>query len=140
MRSLSPLHSVSFIAWRRMNATHDSLVKFDRRGRLRYAPEQKAAILDAFASSGLSGPKFAALHGVKYQTFAAWIQKRRRASPARGLPAPATLALVELEAPAALCGDGSLRLILPGGTELHVSSQAAVALAAALIRELSRPC
>jgi hypothetical protein len=61
-----------------MDATHDALVKSDRRGRLRYAPEQKAAILDAFASSGLSGPKFAALHGVKYQTFAAWVQKRKQ--------------------------------------------------------------
>jgi hypothetical protein len=58
-----------------MNATRDALVKFDRRGRLRYAPEQKAAILAAFASSGLSGPKFAALHGVKYQTFAAQHQR-----------------------------------------------------------------
>ena len=52
-----------------MNATHDSLVKFDRRGRLRYAPEQKAALVEAYAASGLSGPKFAALHGVNYQTF-----------------------------------------------------------------------
>ena len=49
-------------------------------------------------------------------------------------------ALAELEAPAMLCRDGSPRLILPGGTELHVASQAAVVLAAALIRELSRPC
>jgi hypothetical protein len=72
---------------------------------------------------------------VKYQTFAAWIQKRKRAGPARGLPAPATLALVELEAPAVLCRDGSLLLILPGGSELHVASQAAVPLAAALTRE-----
>jgi hypothetical protein len=27
-----------------MNATHDSLVKFDRRGRLRYTLEQRAAL------------------------------------------------------------------------------------------------
>jgi transposase-like protein len=57
-----------------MNATHDSLVKFDRRGRLRYAPEQKVALIEAYAASGLSGPKFAALHGVNYQTFAAWLE------------------------------------------------------------------
>jgi transposase-like protein len=123
-----------------MNATHDSLVKFDRRGRLRYAPEQKAAILDAFASSGLSGPKFATLHGVKYQTFAAWIQKRKRTGAAPGLPPPAALALVELEAPAERPRDSGLHVILPGGAELRVTSQAAVPLAAALIRELSRPC
>ena len=123
-----------------MNATRDSLVKFDRRGRLRHAPEQKAAILDAFASSGLSGPKFAALHGVKYQTFAAWIQKRKRACAPAGLPAPAALALVELEMPAQRLRDSGLHLILPGGAELQITSQAAVPLAAALIRELSRPC
>jgi hypothetical protein len=51
-----------------MNATHDSRVKFDRRGRLRYAPEQKAALVEAYSASGLSGPKFAALHGVNHQS------------------------------------------------------------------------
>ncbi|MCU0796292.1 MAG: hypothetical protein MUF31_10195 [Akkermansiaceae bacterium] len=34
-------------------------MKFDRRGRLRYEPEQKAALIEADAASGLSGPKFA---------------------------------------------------------------------------------
>jgi hypothetical protein len=48
-----------------MNARQDSLVKFERRGRLRYAPEQKAALVEAYAASGLSGPEFAALHGIK---------------------------------------------------------------------------
>jgi hypothetical protein len=123
-----------------MNATHDSLVKFDRRGRLRYAPEQKAALVEAYAVSGLSGPKFAALHGVKYQTFAAWLQKRKRAGSSRGLPAPAGLALVEVEGPSSRPDGDALLLLLPGGTELHVVSHAAVPLAAALIRELSRPC
>jgi hypothetical protein len=47
-----------------MNARHDSLVKFDRRGRLREAPEQRSALIEAYAAGGLSGPKFAALHGV----------------------------------------------------------------------------
>jgi hypothetical protein len=48
MLSLSPRRSVAFIAWR-MNATRDVLVKFDWCGRLRYAPEQKAATLEAYA-------------------------------------------------------------------------------------------
>lgn len=124
-----------------MNATHDALVRSDRRGRLRYAPEQKAAILEAYAASGLSGPKFAALHGVKYQTLAAWLQKRKRgAAPAR-LSVPAGLALVEVEGPALPChSGGALRIILPGRCEVHVSDRATVPLAAALIRELSRPC
>jgi DNA-binding transcriptional regulator YiaG len=124
-----------------MNATHDALVRSDRRGRLRYAPEQKAAILEAFAKSGLSGPKFAALHGVKYQTFAAWLQKRKQGGAPARFSAPAGLALVEVEGPALPChGGGALRVILPGRCEVHVSDRAAVPLAVAFIRELSRSC
>ena len=123
-----------------MNATHDSLVKFDRRGRLRYAPEQKAALMEAFAASGLSGPKFAALHGVKYQTFAAWLQKQKHTTATRGLPAPQDWALVEVALPASRGNAGGLTVILPGGAELHVAKADVVPLAAALIRELSRPC
>ena len=46
------------------------MIKADGRGRLRYTAEQRASLLNAYDASGLSGPKFAALHGVKYQTFA----------------------------------------------------------------------
>ena len=96
-----------------MNATHDSLVKFDRRGRLRYAPEQKAALMEAFAASGLSGPKFAALHGVKYQTFAAWLQKQKHTTATRGLPAPQDWALVEVALPASRVAACGLTVLLP---------------------------
>ena len=123
-----------------MNATHDSLVKFDRRGRLRYAPDQKAALVEAYAASGLSGPKFAALHGVNYQTFAAWLQKRKRVAAPPGLPAPQDWALVEVALPATRGAAAGLTVLLPGGAELRVAGSDAVPLAAALIRELSRPC
>lgn len=122
-----------------MNATQESLVRFDRRGRLRYSPEQKAALLEAYDASGLSGPKFAALHGVKYQTLAAWIQKRKRAGSSPGLPAPAGWSLLEVESLASGFCDG-VTVRLPGGAELRVANMNGVALAAALIRELSRPC
>ena len=52
-----------------MTATHDTILKADRSGRLRFSPEQRLALLQAYQTSGLSGPRFAALHGVKYQTF-----------------------------------------------------------------------
>lgn len=123
-----------------MNATHDSLVRSDRRGRLRYTSGQREALLNAYDSSGLSGPKFAALHGVKYQTFAAWLQRRKRSDPAAGLPAPDRVTLVQIEAPMPSGHDDGLRLRFPGGIEIHVASRTAVPLAAALIRELSRPC
>ena len=51
-----------------MTATHESIIKSDRRGRLRYTPEHKAALTEAYEASGLSGPRFAAIHGVNYQT------------------------------------------------------------------------
>ena len=34
--------------------------------------------MDAYERSGLTGPKFAKVAGVCYQTFAGWMQKRRR--------------------------------------------------------------
>ena len=110
-----------------MNATQDSLIRSDRRGRLRYAPEQKAALLDAYDASGLSGPKFAALHGVNYQTLAAWLQKRKRAGTVPGLPAPAGWSLLEVESTASCAGDG-ITVRLPGGAEVRVTCATGVAL------------
>ncbi|WAC21095.1 hypothetical protein OVA24_06825 [Luteolibacter sp. SL250] len=54
------------------------LIKVDAIGRVRTAAAQREALLDAYESSGLSGPEFAARHGVKYLTFATWLQKRKR--------------------------------------------------------------
>ena len=125
-----------------MTALNDGIMKADRRGRLRYAPDQREALVKACLASGLSAPRFAAMHGVKYQTLATWIhQHKRGAKPAcpRLPPPPGTLLLIpaELDAPPSAAG---IEILLPGGAKLHVASQAAVPLAAALIRELSRPC
>ena len=61
-----------------MTETQDIILKSDQRGRIRFAPEQRTAMLDAYDGSGLSGPKFAQRHGVNYQTFAGWYQRRKR--------------------------------------------------------------
>lgn len=126
-----------------MTAMNDGILKADRRGRLRYSPEQREALVKACEASGLSTPRFAALHGVKYQTLAAWLHRRKRASssgPPR-LPQPAPLLLVraELEAPASNA-TGPMEIVLPGGARLAVTAPDHIHLAAALIRELSRPC
>lgn len=55
-----------------------ALVKTDALGRTRTTKEQREAILDAFDKGGLSGPDFARVHGINYQTFATWRQKRRK--------------------------------------------------------------
>lgn len=58
-------------------------LKTDAVGRVRTPAAKRAEILEAFERSGVSGVEFAALVGVKYPTFAAWVQARR------GSPAPA---------------------------------------------------
>ena len=115
-------------------------MKSDRRGRLRYSAEQKAAMVEACQASGLSGPRFAALHGVNYQTIAGWLQKRKWHS-APIIPKPprsAAFSLVEAESqvmpPAA-----AIELILPGGAKLTITASGHIPLAAALIRELANP-
>ena len=60
-----------------MNA-ESVILKTDRQGRVRTPLTQREALLDAFECSGLSGMKFAALHGVKYPSFANWVQQRKR--------------------------------------------------------------
>jgi len=40
---------------------NEVILKADRRGRLRYTKEHKQALIEAYESSGLSGPRFAAL-------------------------------------------------------------------------------
>jgi hypothetical protein len=54
-------------------ATHDTIMKADRRGRLRFSHEQRTALLKAYQASGPSGPRFATLHGVKYPSLANWV-------------------------------------------------------------------
>ena len=105
--------------------------------------EQKAALVEAYQSSGLSGPRFAALHGVNYQTLAGWLQKHKRpASPIRSKPPqPAMLLLVEAEIQG-MPTAGAIDLVLPGGAILSITLPGQIPLAAALIRELAnpRPC
>jgi len=124
-----------------MTATNDGILKADRRGRLSYSPEQRSVLVAAFQASGLSGPRFAALHGVKYQTLANWLQKRKRkaAPEARGLPVPAFLSFVPAELQGTPNAGAAMEILLPGGAKLSITVPGHVQLAAALIRELERP-
>jgi transposase-like protein len=124
-----------------MTATNDGILKADRRGRLSYSPEQRSAMVDAFQASGLSGPRFAALHGVKYQTLANWLQKRKReAAPvAPGLPRPAFLSFVPAELQGMPNAGAAMEILLPGGAKLSITAPGHVQFAAALIRELEKP-
>jgi len=123
---------------------NESIMKTDRRGRLRYTEEQKNTMIEAYKTSGLSAPRFAALHGVNYQTLVSWIKKGKMAVAAGtpGLPRPAFLSFVPAELQGVPNAGAAMEILLPGGAKLSITAPGHVQLAAALIRELerSRPC
>jgi hypothetical protein len=132
-----------------MTTITNRLVKLDSRGRVLIPDAQREAPLDSYESSGLSGPKFCAMHGVKYPTFATWMQRRRRE---RGeLPERVSrtthdalalmLAEVELPSPRPEHSGASettgLVIRLPGGTQLHIKNQEHALWAAAFVNAVA---
>src|SRR5213075_967075 len=74
MTSISSVESTSLPS----TTVEGVLVQTDSKGRLRVSKEQRKAVLAKFEQSGMSGAKFAALAGIKYSTFAGWVQRYRR--------------------------------------------------------------
>ena len=122
---------------------NESIMKTDRRGRLRYTPEQKNTMVEAYLASGLSAPRFASLHGVNYQTLVSWI-KKGKTKDASHPPHPALFSLIaaEIDHSSAIGAGHAMEVLLPGGAKLLISSPGQVQLAATLIRALEnpRPC
>jgi hypothetical protein len=134
------------------------ILKQDALGRVSHTAEQREALLDEFERSGMKGLPFARMAGVNYQTFASWIQKRRRArgdyarreaSPGRqGKGGKGGLRLVEVRMPAAgimptartvasiPTAAASLEVRLCCGASLRVADEAGAVLAAHLLRHL----
>lgn len=129
-----------------MTPVNESVLKTDRVGRLRYTPEQKKIMVDAYRASGLSAPRFASHHGVNYQTLISWIKKdKKSSSPTIPPGSPSKLfSLIPavIEGNGNLSADAAMEICLPGGARLAITSTDQVALAAALIRQLehARPC
>ena len=130
----------------RSTTTEETLIlKTDVLGRVRMPADRREAILDAFERSGMSGQAFAKQIGVKYPTFATWIQKRRRQGGTyleKKLSEPSTLGITFVEAqleepPQQQCSEGALKVQTAGGVQLVIRSQSEVALAAELIRSLN---
>ncbi len=125
------------------------LLKQDVRGRVRTPVERREMLLEEFDRSGLSGPKFAQLVGVKYQTFAGWVhewRKKRPRPPALPASAASSLRLVEaVVAPEAQeppvvfgCSAGALQVHLGEGVRVEIGHASQLQLAVSLIRALSR--
>jgi hypothetical protein len=125
-----------------------TILKTDASGRVRVPVERREALLDEFDESGLSAKKFALLVGVKHQTFATWVTKRRkvrgiigvrRSQVQRASESVPKLQWVEavVEKDADPPGSTTLSVHLPGGVRLEISDNRQVALAAGLLRALS---
>lgn len=113
------------------------LVQTDAKGRLRVSKEQRKAVLAKFEQSGMSAPKFAAVAGIKYSTFAGWLQRCRRAKPKAALRRLRLLeAVVDPGHPAERTSERVLSVHLPGQVRIELSSLAQVPLTAELIRAL----
>jgi hypothetical protein len=122
------------------------VLKTDEAGRVRTPAARREHLLDEYEHSGLSGAKFAALAGIKYSTFAAWVQRRRQphaAPPVASSPATSVHWLEAVVASAQNPGGpnpASLVLQLPGGVRVEVADEKQAALAAVLVQALARPC
>jgi transposase-like protein len=110
---------------------------------MRVSAERRQSLLAEYEQSGLSAKKFSQLAGIKYQTFASWLQKRRRLGSS---PAPPTdsirwlEAVVEKAKTSGLTGTAALIVALPGGARLEIGDAQQAALAALLLRSLAKPC
>jgi hypothetical protein len=121
------------------------LLKSDAQGRVRTPPDRQESLLDEFERSGLSGARFAALAGIKYPTFAAWVLRRRKqrasgeVSPRRDSAATVRWleAVMEQTVGANSVAGGGCIVHLPGGARLEISSTNQIPLVAALVRALA---
>jgi hypothetical protein len=116
------------------------VLKTDGRGRVRVSKERREALLGEFERSGLSGAKFAAHYGLKYSSFAGWVQRRKRTQAAAPATDAGSKAVQWLEAvadvePAA----GVLVVHLPGGARMEITRRTQLPLAAELLHLLSAP-
>ena len=124
----------------------DGIIKRDSRGRLRTTPERREALLAEFDRSGMSGQKFAKWAGIKYTTFANWLQLRRK----QGVKVVATAkssgknpvrwleAVVGPSTEKAATRSKTVGLIVhgPGGIRIEITDPKQVSLAVQLLREL----
>ena len=113
------------------------ILKQDTRGRIRTPVERREALVAEFERSGLSAMRFAALAGVRYNTFWTWLKNRPsrgERKPARARGKPKFVEVVMEQPPAKL---SVLQVTLPGGAMLSLTELAQVPLAVQLLKALA---
>jgi len=116
-----------------MTPTTD-LIRTDRLGRVTVSRAHRDSLLEAFDKSSMSAQSFAAHHGIKYTTFANWIQRQRRTAANHPEVPRLTLAELTLEPQTAA---RPLALVLPGGLRVELHDSAQLPLLAALLETLA---
>ena len=125
-----------------MKPDAEQILKVDQSGRVWTPPERREAILDEFERSGMPASKFAGHIGVKYTTFAAWVQKRKKQRGGEDgglapLNTPPALPWVEAVVESSASGTAKpLVMYLPDGVRLEIADAGQAALAAELLRVL----
>jgi transposase-like protein len=116
-------------------------VTVDTKGRVRTSKEQRCHILAEFERGGVSAAEFAKRSGIKYSTFAGWLQRHRRAKPKGPSPIVRLLeAVVERPQGGAGSSASSLMVRVAGGTQIEITDAKQIPLVAALVRALAPPC
>ena len=120
-------------------------------GRVRVSRARREALLNEFERGGTSGAQFADYVGIKYSTFATWIQKRqrrqasgvrftnqgRRLKRKRAAPIRWLETMVDVQGKESR-SEARLRVHLPGGAHLEITNGAQAGLAAVLLENLGR--
>ena len=121
----------------------DLILKQDAGGRVFVPAGRQIELVQEFERSGLSAPKFAAMAGVKYQTFVTWRRKHGTAAPVRrrsasGMPEDAAWMEALMAAPT---GASRLTLRLPGGATAEIMHRDQLPLAVLLLKSIAAtPC
>ena len=120
------------------------ILRRDKRGRIWTSPERKAALLEEFGRSGLSGAQFARLSGLKYSTLQNWLQQqRRRTTTVEAGSGEVRLLEAVVENGGAMesavgASVGGLLIELPGGSRMRVETPMQLRLAAELLLMMAR--
>ena len=124
------------------------VLKADELGRVRTPIARRQSLLEEFERSGLSGTKFAALAGVKYSTFAGWLQKQRHKNGNRGrgkgqADGATQVRWLEtvIEQAQNPSDKGRVAIVvqLPGGASVEIATAGQARLAAELLSMLEKP-
>lgn len=115
------------------------VLKSDGAGRVQTPVERQAQLVREFERSGLSGPRFAELAGVKYQTFATWRRRHGASGRSREQHKPVKPVFLEVTAacPVAAAAASVVEITLPGGARASLHDAGQAPLLAALLKALA---